>query len=618
MSRNVRAGGATIELGVKNAVDKGLKAAEKSFKDWGGKMQAAGGTMMDLGGAVVNPIMDAVGEFTAIGDKFQKQSLRLGTSVENLSTLKFAAEQSGTSIDSLMAAMQRATRRMGNFAQTGGGPAANAMKFLQQQFGFTTEQIKEFAKQDPTAQLKGLADILMSVGDEAYRNQLAFEIFGDNFKDILPIIQAGSAGIEELQQKARDLGIEMSGEDADAAAAYSDAVNNLTSAWDALVQKIGAAVVPMLTDLALQVFDVAGGIVKWVDENRDLVAMIFKVGAVVMGAGAAISAFGGFMILAGSAVGALATALGVLLSPIGMVTAALVGLGYVVATQTTFFADALDWLTERFGPLIETVKQLGTILLEAFSTGDMEMAWDAIVTFMETTWLDLTQGIMEYWDTAFNYVLDIAVGVAKAIASVFEALGNGLGAMLDAYKDYYNSVYNWVVEKIGEVGGVRTIGGPTDAFAGTMPNIDAQIEAAGKTIGDFGRTMGDAADQFGKANRRDVAQRDLDRQARLKAGRKRLDDMAKDAEASKKRREELRAQPGAPKPGDADFGFKQQSGTEKATTAGTFSAAAAMLMGGQGGTIQEKQLATQERIADSTEAMAEDAENNASLQARFA
>jgi len=203
---------------------------------------------------------------------------------EALQELSFAAQISGTNIDSLSQALFRARRRIGNMALGGGGPAARALETL----GLNA---KELAKMQPEKQFFKLISSLKAVGDEAQRNQLAFEIFGDNFRDIQPLIDAGADSIDNLRDRANRLGLVLSSREIKQAEELTDAFFEFGEVAKMAAIKIGAAFGPSLkiiftglaeaiADLTKMFEDMGGGITIMAQEIKfaitDLFFTLFK------------------------------------------------------------------------------------------------------------------------------------------------------------------------------------------------------------------------------------------------------------------------------------------------------------------------------------------------------
>ena len=96
--------------------------------------------------------------------------------------------------------------------------------------------------------------------NEAERNQLAFEIFGDNFRDIQPLIDSGADSIDAMRDRAQRLGLVLSGREIKQAEALTDAFFELGQVLKITVVKIGAALgptlIPLLKGLAEGIADI--------------------------------------------------------------------------------------------------------------------------------------------------------------------------------------------------------------------------------------------------------------------------------------------------------------------------------------------------------------------------
>lgn len=223
-----------------SGLSRGLKKGESALQRFKG---VAANIATGIAAAFsINALRNMINDFTEFGDSMNKMSIRTGVSVESLSALKFAAEQSGTNINSLGAALFRMNRRIGNFS-TAAGPAKRALEML----GFNA---KEFIGLPTEEKFMKIVEALQGIDDKALRDQLGFEILGDNFRDLQPLIASGKEGIQALMEEAQRLGIVMSEEDAQAAADFGDAMNRLQKALQAIGTQIASVIVPILTSLS--------------------------------------------------------------------------------------------------------------------------------------------------------------------------------------------------------------------------------------------------------------------------------------------------------------------------------------------------------------------------------
>ena len=154
-----------------------------------------------------------------MGDALDKMSLRTGVSAEALSELGFAAEQAGADLETLENGLK--------FMQRSLVDAAKGSATAQQALSLLGLSVADLAGLSPDQQFKALADRLSQVTDPALRTALAMEIFGRAGTKLLPLLSSGAAGIEELQQQARSLGLTVSTQTAKEAAELNDTLNIL-------------------------------------------------------------------------------------------------------------------------------------------------------------------------------------------------------------------------------------------------------------------------------------------------------------------------------------------------------------------------------------------------------
>jgi hypothetical protein len=138
--------------------------------------------------------------FTAT-EALDGMSARLGLSIGRLQELKFAAEQSDVSFESLGAAIAAMTRLLMG-AEMGGDVQAQAFDRLGVSIYETGGQLRGTDEIFEQA-LANLADM----GNETERNGLAMKIFGRGASELIPLLNRGSEGIAELSARARELGL---------------------------------------------------------------------------------------------------------------------------------------------------------------------------------------------------------------------------------------------------------------------------------------------------------------------------------------------------------------------------------------------------------------------------
>jgi hypothetical protein len=421
----IRAGKAYVEISANaDKLQKGLRAAEAKLKAFGASITSIGTKLAGLGAATVTPLVASAKVFADMGSDMLDASQRIGASVEVLSELGYAAEQSGADFATLENGMRRMQRTIGD-AVDGTQTATDALGKL----GLTVADLQGLS---PDEQFKLMADRLSQIQDPTLRAAAAMEVFGRSGTMLLPMMQSGARGIEELQREARALGVSMSTEDATAAEAFGDA---LSAMWKVVKQSafaIGAALAPSLKQAAEAFTKTVAAIIKWIGENRELVAWVFKIAVAVTGAGVALVAIGAAITGVGALFGMLASAVGVamsafagigtvigaLLSPIGLVAAGLVGLAGYFAYSTGAAGKALTWLSGVFGKLKDDA--LGTFegISDALAAGDIALAAKVLWSMLKMEWAAGINWLNEKWIGFKEYFIEIGTSAVYGLAKV--------------------------------------------------------------------------------------------------------------------------------------------------------------------------------------------------------
>lgn len=432
-AQGIRAGAAFVELFADDRrLVRGLKAASAKLKAWGQSVTTMGKRFMAAGAAIIAPLAAAAKTFASMGDEVQKMSLRTGVSAESLSELGFAAEQSGSDLATLEAGLRKMQRSIGDAAD-GSQTAVDALAAL----GLSVGRLIGLS---PEEQFKLIADGIAGISDPTMRAAVAMELFGRSGTQLLPLMQDGAAGIEALQKQARDLGLTISGEDANAAAALSDAMNVLWRVFKQGVFVIGSALAPVLKDFAERAAGVIKSVSDWIKQNKDVVVTVFKVAAAVAAGGAALMVVGGLIsgvgfafgtlasIVAGvgTALGVIGTVLGAILSPVGLVIAALASLGGYLLHVSGAGQQALSWLGQQFAALRDTALAAWKGISDALAAGDIGLAAKILWLTLKMEWQKGVAWLTDKWigfKEAFMAVATEAVyGTAKILTSAWAGL----------------------------------------------------------------------------------------------------------------------------------------------------------------------------------------------------
>src|ERR1700741_4371658 len=158
----LKAGKAIIELSLLTGpVEKQLKTLQSKLKGFGDKLSSIGKVGMAAGGAILAAFAGATKMFTDVGAGLDDMSARTGVTVESLSALEYAANQSGASLQ----AVEKATMGMAKQLLAAQNGSTGAISNLAQ-LGLTIEQLRNMR---PDEQFTLIADRLAAVSDPGQR-----------------------------------------------------------------------------------------------------------------------------------------------------------------------------------------------------------------------------------------------------------------------------------------------------------------------------------------------------------------------------------------------------------------------------------------------------------------
>jgi hypothetical protein len=392
-----------------------LQSTGASIENIGTTAVKAGAGITALGAAVVGPLAAATKAFASAGDALNKMSARTGVSAQALSELGFAAEQSGAdlgAVETSVARMQRA------ITEAGDGSQAMADTFAA--IGLNVQRLQQLT---PDQQFQEIAAAIARIPDPTQRAARAMEIFGRSGTKLLPLI---TSDIAALRNEARELGITIGDEDAQAAANLGDAMNRVGRSVKAVFLQMGAAVAPTVTKVLDTVKDITSAVARWISQNRELVTVVGAVGVGLVAVGTAVTSVGGGIVAIGLAIkgaGIALTALAGVVSAIGApvlavvagVTALGAGVAYV-AHQAGLLGPAFEFLRESFGRVFGTFKETFGGIVNALKSGEMglaaQIAWAGVKVATLQGAQQVLIGVDHLWKNA-----------GKITAAFFSALG---------------------------------------------------------------------------------------------------------------------------------------------------------------------------------------------------
>ncbi len=397
--RGIRAGRAYVELGVNDKIHAGLRAAQR-------RLQAFGAVLAGAGVAILTPMIGAAKVFADFGSELNDMAGRTGMAVEALAELGYAADMTGTDL----AAVETGVRRMQKTliaARDGSKEASEALVKL----GISAAKIAALA---PEQQFEAVARSLRAISDPTERAAVAMSVFGKGGTVLLPMID----DLDALRQKARELGLTMTTEQARAADELGDSYDTLKASVRGLALSVGSALAPALQQVTDALTRAVSSISRFVRQHQAAVVAAAKLALVLVGVGGALIGLGASLGIVASSLkviptifGGIMTVLGSLLSPVGLAIAAIATLGTVLVVASGQGGEALRWLGEQFQSLTGIVsKSLGAIA-DALTAGDISLAAKVLWATLSLAWMEGSYGLQRVW-------MELAQGALKRLSEM--------------------------------------------------------------------------------------------------------------------------------------------------------------------------------------------------------
>lgn len=413
-----------------DSIDQVDGAAENTGSNLGKMIGTAAkwgaGIAVGVGGAVVG-LLGLASAASDTASEIADMSVRTGLSTTRLQELKFASEQSGVNFESLGGAVAKLTKNMGA-ADEGGKKATEAFEAL----GIET-------KDAATGGLKSMDDIfpqvLKKLGDitnETERNALATKFFGGTATEIIPLLEAGGAGIDAMSQQAHDLGLVLSEDSIAAGDTFGDSLDAIKSALGGVATKIGAELMPKFQ----VVFD---WVLEHMPEIQATIGGAFDVaGVAIKGTIDVIQALTGFFtdhwavmepILAGIAAGGLVFGIyTIAINAAAWATTAWTAITAAATTVGAAFGAVIAFITSPIGIIILAIALLvaGIILLYK--------NWDTVSAFLKTSWEAIQSLASTVFGAIGKFISDLWEGIKKTAETAWEGIKKFFSTIWDGIK----------------------------------------------------------------------------------------------------------------------------------------------------------------------------------------
>ena len=291
MAKDVKAGGAYVEIGAKyEKAKKAFAAIEKSLQKVGKQMAKVGAKIAGVGTAISGSMLLVAKSFAAFGDSIEKTSARLGIGTQALSEYHHVAKMSGVQTSNLDMAWQRMTRRVSEAAQ-GTGEAKNAINEL----GLSAKHLNQLSLDK---QFEMIASAIHGVTNQADRVRLSMRFFDSEGVKVVQMINLGVDGMKAYRRQARELGVTLDEDATESAVRFANSMRLISSALLGVKNSIAMVVLPSIQDMTLRITGILVQLRKWIEVNPQVIHGLFRIGKVLLAVGTTMSAFGAVLFAA--------------------------------------------------------------------------------------------------------------------------------------------------------------------------------------------------------------------------------------------------------------------------------------------------------------------------------
>ena len=228
-------------------IQRSAKDASGELTGMSGKLGAAAKNVALLGAAAATAaaagLAYQVKQTIDLADNYAKMSQKINVSVESLSTLDYVANLNGATLNVVSKALLRVSANLLD-ADRGLKQAAENFDAL----GIETKNAE--------GQLKSADEVLIEVADRfaqmedgTNKTALAIKLFGKSGAELIPMLNMGSAGIRELQEEARKLGLEIGTETAKQAEIFNDNIYRMQQLMKGVGVELTTSLLPKLEEL---------------------------------------------------------------------------------------------------------------------------------------------------------------------------------------------------------------------------------------------------------------------------------------------------------------------------------------------------------------------------------
>lgn len=369
--------------------NKAIDDTDKKGKGLGDRLGSMIGTAAKVGAGIAAGASIALGGMLALANKtaaaadvIDKLSERTGINREELQRWQYAAGQSGADVKKLEVGIKKLSDVMDGAVK---GNKANVAAF--EQLGISLTDTSGKVRSTEAV----FTDVMAALGDMeqgAARNALGNDLLGKSYVEMLPLLNAGSEGMDALKNRANELGLVMSEDAVKANVKFGDTMDDLKQSFGAVFMHISNAVLPVL-----QLF--IDSILKNMPQIKAMFSAVFSVISYLMsGFIDGVRVVIGWLKQWGNDNQEIANAVqGYFKALFGFLEAAFKAFIAIATAIWSVYGDSImsvaKFVWDVVGTVFKTSLKLMTDLFNIFSAlfrGDWEALWTGVKNFFTHAW----------------------------------------------------------------------------------------------------------------------------------------------------------------------------------------------------------------------------------------
>lgn len=422
---------------------KAIKAAAEVGKV---ALEATAAAAAAIGAAAIaagKKLWDMSKETAAMGDEIDKNSQKVGLSVEAYQKWDYAMKISGTEMSAATTGLKTLTNK---FDDAKNGSKSAVAQF--ERLGLSMDEISGLSREEL---FETVVKSIQNVTDETEKAAIANDFFGKSGQDLMPMFNMTEDELDGLMNKAEEYGMVMSEEGVKASAEFQDSLTTLEGTFTGFKNSITTELLPSLT----MVTDGLASLLNGDESAGEQIAAGFS--GIIQSLTDKLPELTNLLALIAGVVAEQAPAI---------LNALMQGILSALPTLIPIAVNVIMTLIQGLVSMLPQILAAGIQLLQALMQGIADalpelipIAIETIMTLYET----LVDNIDLLVDAAIAIMLALADGIIQALPTLLEkapeiieklvtAIINNVGKLVEAAFEIIGKLVHGLIDNLPQIG----------------------------------------------------------------------------------------------------------------------------------------------------------------------